>query len=370
MCARYSIAVALDLTKNFRTDILYTATMSKPPSVFVIAEIGQAHDGSLGILHSYIDAVANTGINAIKFQTHVAEAESSPLELFRVKFSYVDETRQDYWRRMEFTVEQWAGIKEHCEAVGLEFMSTPSCLAAVDILERVGVERFKIGSGDMGNRLLLQRVARTGKEIILSSGLSSFEEIDEAVRLISSFGNRLVVMQCTSDYPVAPSRTGLNLINTYRARYPHPIGLSDHSGTIYPSLAAVAMGASYIEIHTVFDRRMFGPDSASSIEIDELKQMVSGIRIIEQSLYSDFNKSYSDEHKRMRNMFGKTLCVRHAMSAGDILKVDDLESKKPAGRGIPARDYEKVVGKSLCRDLIQWDFLRIEDISEDNREQD
>jgi N,N'-diacetyllegionaminate synthase len=336
--------------------------MSESTRVFVIAEIGQAHDGSLGILHSYIDAVAKTGVNAIKFQTHIADAESSPLESFRINFSYVDKTRQDYWRRMEFTAEQWAGIKEHCVAVGLEFMSTPSCLAAVDLLECIGVKRFKIGSGDMSNRLLLQRVARTGKEIILSSGLSTFDEIDQSVGFISSFGNSLVVMQCTSDYPVAHSRTGLNLINTFRARYPYPIGLSDHSGTIYPSLAAVAMGASYIEIHAIFDRRMFGPDSASSIEINELKQMVSGIRVIEQSLYSNFDKSYSDEHMRMRDMFGKTLCVRHPMSAGDILTVDDLESKKPAGNGIPASDYEKVVGKTLCRDLNQWDFLCIEDI--------
>jgi N-acetylneuraminate synthase len=243
-------------------------------------------------------------------------------------------------------------------------MSTPSCLAAVEILERIGVKRYKIGSGDTDNRLLLQRVARTGKQIILSSGLSSFSDLDETLGFLSGFDNSIVIMQCTSEYPVLPSHLGLNLINKFRAHYHHPIGLSDHSGTIYPSLAAVAMGVSYIETHVTFDRRMFGPDSASSIEIDELKRMVEGIRLIEQSLHSDFDKSFSVERARMRDMFGKTLCVSRIMSVGDILTVDDLESKKPAGAGIPARDFETVLGKILRHDLAQWDFLRNEDIQD------
>ena len=128
---------------------------------FIIAEIGQAHDGSLGLLHSYIDAVSKTGVDAIKFQTHIAEAESSEFEPFRVKFSYEDDTRLDYWKRMEFTLDQWKQIKEHCDEVGLEFMSSPFSNAAVDLLEEVGVKRYKIGSGEVNNFLLLEKIAKT-----------------------------------------------------------------------------------------------------------------------------------------------------------------------------------------------------------------
>ena len=151
-------------------------TPSKNNKSFLIAEIGQAHDGSLGILHSYIDAVATTGVDAIKFQTHIAEAESSAAEPFRVNFSYEDATRYDYWHRMSFTKAQWIEIKKHCEEVGLEFMSSPFSQSAVDLLEEIDVKRYKIGSGEVNNFLMLEKIAKTGKPIILSSGMSSFVE--------------------------------------------------------------------------------------------------------------------------------------------------------------------------------------------------
>ena len=139
---------------------------------FIIAEIGQAHEGSLGILHSYIDAVSKTGVDAIKFQTHIAEAESSIHEPFRVKFSYEDDTRMDYWKRMEFSTEQWAGIKEHCDKCGIEFMSSPFSCAAIELLDKLEMKKFKVGSGEVSNFLLLEKIKQTGKDILLSSGMS------------------------------------------------------------------------------------------------------------------------------------------------------------------------------------------------------
>jgi len=333
--------------------------------VFIIAEIGQAHDGSLGILHSYIDAVAKTGVSAVKFQTHIAEAESSSLESFRINFSYEDATRQDYWRRMEFSSEQWSGIKDHCDDVGLEFMSTPTCIAAVDLLTRIGVRRFKVGSGDTDNRLLLKRLGAADRQIILSSGLSTLNDLDETVKFVAEFCSDIVVMQCTSDYPVEPGRLGINLIPDFIKRYaPYPVGLSDHSGSIFPSVAAVALGAKFIETHVVFDRRMFGPDSSSSIEIDELQKMIEGVRMVEKSLHSGFDKSTSEGHIRMRGLFGKTLCINKSMRKGDVIKFSDLESKKPAGQGIPARDFDKVVSRRLARDIEQWEFIQVRDLSD------
>lgn len=332
-------------------------------NIFVIAEIGQAHDGSLGILHSYIDAISTTGVNAIKFQTHVAEAESSPHEPFRKNFSYEDLTRQDYWRRMEFTPDQWAGIKEHCEKVGLEFLSTPACVAALELLERLGVQRIKIGSGDLDNFLLLEHVSRARKQVILSSGLSSFDELDATVTFLEKKGCSMVLMQSTSEYPVSAERLGLNLIPQLKKRYRHPIGLSDHSGSLFPSLAAVALGATYIETHVVFDRRMFGPDSTASITIDELRQLMAGVHMVERSVFSEFDKTCFPDRELMCKMFGKSLSVRRAIPAGAMLTLNDLESKKPAGLGIPPRDYMKVVGRLLKRDLDQWQFITEQDLT-------
>lgn len=335
----------------------------KRNSTFIIAEVGQAHDGSLGILHSYIDALSKTGVDAVKFQTHIADAGSSPSESFRTNFSYEDVTRQDYWRRMEFTANQWLEIKKHCESVGLEFMSTPTCVSAFELLENIGVKRYKIGSGDIANSLLLYKAAQTGKQIILSSGLCTYAELDTAVDVIQdASNNNIVIMQCTSEYPSPPEKTGLNLIDEFCDKYKFPIGLSDHSGTIYPSLAAVALGASYIETHVVFDRRMFGPDSYSSLTMDEIKSMVTGIRIIEKSLFSNYSKERSSNVDHMLNLFGKSLSVRRAMRLGEVITIDDLETKKPAQQGIPAHDYKKVVGKKLLNDLEQWDFLKYENI--------
>src|SRR5205823_2349390 len=146
--------------------------------LMIIAEIAQAHDGSVGILHSYIDALAATGVDAIKFQTHIAEAESSGHEAFRVQFSYVDNTRYDYWKRMELSLEQWIEVKNHCHRKGMLFISSPFSCKAVDLLEKAGVDRYKIGSGEVTNSLLLEKINRTGMPVILSSGMSKMQELD------------------------------------------------------------------------------------------------------------------------------------------------------------------------------------------------
>ena len=139
----------------------------------IIAEIAQAHDGSVGILHSYIEALATTGVDAVKFQTHIAEAESSEFETFRIPFSYVDKTRFDYWQRMELTCDQWIEVREHCHKAGMKFISSPFSCKAVDLLEEAGVDSYKIGSGEVNNHLLLEKIGLTGKPVILSSGMSN-----------------------------------------------------------------------------------------------------------------------------------------------------------------------------------------------------
>lgn len=329
---------------------------------FLIAEIAQAHDGSLGILHSYIDALADSGIDAIKFQTHIAEAESSKYEKFRIKFSYEDDTRYNYWNRVEFTLEQWRGIKKHCDNVGLEFISSPFSNLAVDWLEVLGVKRYKIGSGEVNNYLMLEKIAKTGKEIILSSGMSSYAELDDTISFLKPYGNNVSILQCTTKYPTSAEDIGLNVINELKERYQLPVGLSDHSGSIYPSLAAISLGSQILEFHVVFDKKMFGPDSTSSLTIKEVKRLVEGVRFIEKSLQNPIKKSDNSEHKVLKNIFEKSLAVNKDLIAGEILTFNDLEAKKPAGQGINPKEYKRILGKVLKKDLRKWDFINEEDI--------
>ncbi len=327
----------------------------------IIAEIAQAHDGSLGILHSYINALAETGVDAIKFQTHIANAESSEYEPFRIKFSYEDATRYDYWKRMEFTLEQWQNIKKHCDDAGVEFISSPFSNAAVDLLEKVGVNRYKIGSGEVNNLLLLEKIALTKKPVILSSGMSSWEELDEAVHFFKSKNINVSVLQCTSAYPATPEQWGLNIIPELKQRYKTMVGYSDHSGDIFACLAAAALGAEILEFHVVFDKKMFGPDAVASIEIKDIKKLVEGVKHVRRALANPVVKDGSDMHG-MKNIFEKSLSINQALAKGVILQFEHLEAKKPRGYGIIASKFKEVLGKRLKTDKQQWDFLEEKDM--------
>ena len=335
-------------------------------TVFLIAEVGQAHEGSLGILHSYIDAVASTGVDAIKFQTHIAEAESSEYEPFRVNFSYEDNSRYDYWKRMSFSKEQWAGIKKHCDDAGIEFISSPFSQAAVDLLETIGVKRYKVGSGETTNALLLEKLCGLGKPVILSSGMSSFDELDTAVKSLQERGIDTTVLQCTTQYPTPPDQLGLNVIGDLRNRYPGAtIGLSEHSGDIYAGLAGVSLGAEVLEFHVTFDKRMFGPDTSSSLTIDRTKDLVNGVRYIETALKHPVDKSSNAKYGDLKRIFEKSLAVNKDLPKGHRLTVDDLETKKPRGYGIAANSFHDVLGKELNRDLKKYSFLTVDSLQLD-----
>lgn len=336
--------------------------MNNPEKVFIIAEIAQAHEGSLGIAHSYIDALAETGVDAVKFQMHIAKAESSEFEPFRVKFSYEDDTRYDYWKRMEFTPEQWAGIKKHCDEKGLEFLCSPFSNAAVDLLEKIGVKQYKIGSGEVSNYLMLEKIARTGKPIILSTGMSSLKELDAVIEFLKPYGNNLSILHCTTAYPTKAGQWQLSHIPELKERYRLPIGFSDHSSKIHTAIAAVALGAELLEFHVVFDKSMFGPDAQASLTISEVNQLVIAIRELEH----DFNTPYSNELdpaiSALKNIFEKSLAVNKNLISGHIITMDDLESKKPKGHGIDSKYYQTAVGRRINKNLSEYSFLNESDL--------
>ncbi len=328
----------------------------------IIAEVAQSHDGSLGMAHSFIDAIADTGANAVKFQTHIAAAESTPDEPWRVKFSQQDESRYQYWKRMEFSEEQWRGLRKHAEKRGLLFLSSPFSIEAVDMLVRVGVAAWKIPSGELSNIPMLERIIETELPILLSTGMSSINEIDRTVKTIQSKNLPLIVLQCTSMYPVPPEKVGLNLISFIRDRYQCSVGLSDHSGTIYPTLAAATLGIDVIEVHVTFSKQMFGPDVAASVTFEELGQLVEGVRFIEKMIRHPMDKDkLIPEMIPMRQLFTKSIVVRTDLPAGTVLQDEHLAFKKP-GVGISVARVQELVGRRLHRPVQKDQLLKEQDI--------
>jgi len=196
----------------------FRASLQRPKGQFdvgvgclIIGEVAQAHDGSLGLAHAFIDAIADAGADAVKFQTHIAAAESTPGEPWRVKFSKQDATRYDYWKRMEFTEQQWLGLRRHADDRGLFFLSSPFSVEAVELLERVGVAAWKLASGELASSAMLDRMLESRIPMIVSTGMSGLPEIDTVVERIQSAKIPLAVLQCTTAYPCPPERVGLNL---------------------------------------------------------------------------------------------------------------------------------------------------------------
>jgi len=333
---------------------------SKINKIRTIAEIGQAHDGSLGLAHSYLDALKNSGVTDVKFQIHFAEAESSKREKFRKKFSYEDKTRFDYWKRIEFTKEQWSGLFNHCKNNKFNFVASPFSMEAVHLLQKLGCNTYKIASGEINNYLMIDNIIKQNKEIILSTGLSNFKELDKTINRIKKKNINLSILQCTTEYPSSYKTIGLNVIEEIRKKYKVPAGLSDHSGNFNTLLAATALGAELVEFHVTFSKESFGPDSTSSIEVSKVKTLIQNINYISNCISYKVDKSNIKINKKLKKLFAKSLAVNKNLSKNHILKVEDLESKKPGMLGIDTRNYKKVIGKKLKKDLIKNSFLKFE----------
>lgn len=328
----------------------------------IIGEVGQAHDGSLGLAHAYIDAIARAGADAVKFQTHIAQAESTPGEPWRVKFSRQDATRYDYWRRMEFTEEQWQGLRIHAEERQLKFISSPFSLPAAEMLQRVTLDGWKVASGEITNRPLLEFMVASGIPILLSTGMSALSEIDQVVRFLLARQAPVTLLQCTTAYPCPPEKIGLNLIPMYRERYRCAVGLSDHSGTVYAGLAAAAIGIDALEVHVTLSRDMPGPDVPASVTVEELRHLVEGIRFIEKMGSHPVDKDVlSEEMRPLRKLFTKSVVAMTDLAAGTILSSEHLTFKKP-GTGIAVERVGEVLGRKLRQAVSADQLLSLDDL--------
>lgn len=303
------------------------------------------HDGDLASAIRMAWVAAECGADAVKFQLHdpgsetTRDAPSPPY--------FESERRYEYFERTSFTDDEWQALKLACERVGIEFVCSAFSVDAVGRLEKLGVARHKIPSGEVTNLDLVRAAAETGKPILLSSGMSSWGELDEAV---AAAGDNVTVLQCTSTYPTPPERVGLNVLAELRQRYGRPVGLSDHTLGPHAAFAAVALGARVIEKHFTLSKEMYGPDASLSVEPDELESLVEGIRAIERMLASPVDKDDVGQLMEMKRIFEKSVVAVADIPAGTVISEEMLAAKKP-GTGIPARRLQELLGRRARRDI-------------------
>jgi N-acetylneuraminate synthase len=303
------------------------------------------HDGSLGNAIRLAEVAAECGADAIKFQLHDAQAETTRDAPSPPYFQH--ETRWEYFQRTAFDDAQWATLKAACDAAGIEFLCSVFSIEAVERLEQIGVRRYKIGSGEVTNLELVRRVAQTGKPVLLTSGMSSWAELDKAVE---AAGQNVTVLQCTSAYPTPPDRVGLNVLAEARERYGKPVGFSDHTVGNYAAFAAVALGATVVEKHFTLSKELYGPDAGMSMEPAELEDLVEGIRDIEAMLASPVDKDDIESLVGMKRVFEKSVVTVAEIPAGALIERNMLAAKKP-GTGIPAARIADVVGRTARIDI-------------------
>jgi N-acetylneuraminate synthase len=323
--------------------------------VLIIAEAGMNHDGSLGNAIRLAEVAAEAGADAVKFQLHDAAAETTRDAPSPPYFRH--ESRWAYFERTAFAEEQWRTLKNACDAAGIEFLCSAFSVEAVERLERLGVARHKIPSGEVTNLELVRAAAATGKQVLLSSGMSSWAELDAAVE---AAGPDVTILQCTSAYPTPPERVGLNLLAELQERYGKPVGLSDHTLGPYAAFAAAALGAEVVEKHFTLSRELYGPDAALALEPAELEELVEGIREIEAMLASPVDKDDLEPYSELKQVFEKSVVSTADIPAGAVIERGMLAAKKP-GTGIPARRLEEVVGRTAQRD-IPADTVLTEDV--------
>lgn len=313
----------------------------------IIAEIGSVHDGSFGNALKLIEAAAASGASIVKFQTHIADAET--LSDAPSPGYFKDESRIDYFNRTAFNLTQWKAIKAKAIECGVGFLSSPFSLEAVDLLEEIGVDIYKIPSGEVTNLPLLEYVVKTGKPIIVSSGMSDWAELDAAVEILKE-SNDLTVMQCTSEYPCPLKKAGLNIISEIRDRYNVKVGFSDHTESNTACIASVVLGVSVVEKHFTFSKLMYGSDAKNAAEPKQFSELSFAINELDIMNSNPVDKDNIKEYKNMKDIFEKSIVAKHNLTAGHTICFEDLAFKKP-GTGISASKYKDIIGKVILTNL-------------------
>ena len=320
----------------------------------IIAEAGVNHNGELETAKKMVRAAAEAGADIVKFQTGKPE---NSISVYAQKADYQQETtgkeesQLDMCKQLMLPDEDYPALVESCKQNGIQFLSTPFDLESVDFLASMGVETWKIPSGEITNLPLLLHIAKRGQPVILSSGMSTFEEVQKAVELLNQNGaGEITVLQCNTEYPTPYEDANIRVMQTLGEKLGVRTGYSDHTKGIEVPIAAVALGAKIIEKHFTLDRSMPGPDQAASIEPDELKAMVKAIRHIEQALGTG-EKHPSVSELKNRDVARKSIVAKRSIQKGELLVEENLTCKRP-GNGISPMKWFEVLGTKAIRDFV------------------
>ncbi|MCL6557482.1 MAG: N-acetylneuraminate synthase [Firmicutes bacterium] len=334
--------------------------------VFIIAEAGVNHNGSLEIAKLLVDAALRAGADAVKFQTfdpeQVVTRTAARATYQQMNMPSHNETQLEMVRRLMLSYEDFRQLKSYCDQSGIMFLSTPFDYCSVDFLDDLGVPVFKVASGELVNYPFLKYVAAKGKPLIISTGMATLEEVGEALAVLQGTrkGTEITLLHCTSNYPASYEEVNLRAMVSMRQVFGLPVGYSDHTLGIEVAVAAVALGACVIEKHFTLDRGMEGPDHQASLEPGELAAMISAIRNVEKSLGDGRKKPTPSELETMK-VVRRSLVAACDIKAGEILTVDKLAIKRP-GTGIPPKMVDSIVGRRARVDIpadtvLSWDMI-------------
>ncbi|MEG1254892.1 N-acetylneuraminate synthase [Clostridium sp.] len=333
-------------------------------AVFIIAEAGVNHNGSIEIAKKLVDMAAECGADAIKFQTFKAEecvgAYADKAE-YQMENMPVEESQLEMVRKLELPFEEFRILQSYCKGKGILFISTPDGTESLNFLVSLDVPLIKIGSTEVSNVEYLKEIGNTGKEIILSTGMSTLGEVEQAINILKSTGNKNVkIMHCTTDYPTKEEDVNVRAMVTMREAFKIPVGLSDHTVGCEAAIAAVALGAEFIEKHITLDKEMDGPDHKASMEPEAFKEYVNAIRNTEKLLGDGIKRPTSREIGIMKDV-RRSIVAKYDLHKGTVINKSMLAYKRP-GSGINPELSDVISGRTLKKDmkqdeLIMWEYL-------------
>lgn len=330
-------------------------------SVFVIAEAGVNHNGRLDLAKKLVDAAKEAGADCIKFQTFVSKnivSKTAAKADYQKKQTDSEESQYDMLKKLELSFEDFEALNAYCKHNAIEFMSTAFDFDSIDFLERLGMDTWKVPSGEITNLPYLIKIAKLNKPVILSTGMSTMADIRSAIKALKDNGaGELTVLHCTTEYPTPFEDVNLTAMNTIRETFEVKVGYSDHTRGIEVPIAAVALGATVIEKHFTLDRTMEGPDHKASLEPNELRAMVESIRHIESALGTGLKQPVESEIKNIVAA-RKSIVAMKAIQKGDLFTEENLTVKRP-GNGISPMQWFDVLGKPAPRDFEEDELIEL-----------
>jgi N-acetylneuraminate synthase len=337
---------------------------NRMPHVFVIAEAGVNHNGSLDLALQLVDAAKASGADAVKFQTFRANqiaTRSAHKAPYQERTTANSESQFEMLRRLQLDAAAHRSLINHCRKIGIQFLSSPFDMQSVDLLASMDVPLYKVPSGEITNLPFLQHIAHKGRPVILSTGMSTLGEVEEALQVLLAAGaTHLTLLHCVTEYPAPYAEVNLRAMQTLKSAFGLPVGYSDHTSGIEIAIAAVALGAEVIEKHFTLDRSLPGPDHSASLEPIELQQMVTAIRHVEAALGTGIKAPAPCELPNI-SVARKSVVAARTLPTGHQLAPGDLEIKRP-GNGLAPKLLPTLIGRTLRAtvakdEIINWDHL-------------